>query len=86
MNYSVHEKYSSTDICSIPLLENQTSKSSENAAQAGVLYEIHLIYRKVIATLAKFLSVSVAFCHIRTSNEINYFRSARFQLNSLKCA
>lgn len=78
MNYSVHEKYSSTDICSVPLLENQTSKYSESAAQAGVLYEIHFIYRKVIAALAKFLSVSVAFCHIHISNEINDFRSARF--------
>lgn len=78
MNYSVHEKYSSKDICSVPLLENQTSKSSENAAQAGVLYDIHLIHRKVIATLAKFSSVSVAFCHIRITDEINDFRSARF--------
>lgn len=78
MNYSVHEKYSSTDICSVPLLENQTGKSPESAAQAGVLYEIHLIYRKVVATLAKFSSVSVAFCHIRIADEINDFRSARF--------
>lgn len=78
MNYSVHEEYSSTDICSVPLLENQTRQNSESAAQAGVLYEIHFIYRKASAALAKFLCVSVAFCHIHISNEINDFRSARF--------
>lgn len=78
MNYSVHEKYSSTDICSVPLLENQTSQNSESAAQAGVLYEIHSVYRKVIAALAKFLFVPVAFYHIHISNEINDLRSARF--------
>lgn len=86
INYSVQEKYSSVDICNTPRLENQVSKSSENAAQSGVLYQIHVMYKKVIATLAKCLSVSVAFFHVHMSNKANDFRRARFQLNSMRCA
>lgn len=56
--YSVQEKHYFVDMCNIPLLKNQISKSSANAAQSGVLYQIYIIYKKVTSTLAKYSFVS----------------------------